>query len=216
MRCTQSRWSAAGQDLFGVPLIMAEQIPRSERPSAAQNFALKTVLGITRRTGDGFLLDLGHMEAMAPRKGLLRSGGRAHFVVDGDELKTIYVEQDGNRHEPGRAGWDLVEKRFLAGLNGHMTFVEHLLYCHMVVGNSYVVATLEALPSRHELRSLLQPFVIETLRVNNDNVDGLIKSEHSNVPAYTGYPLSVLNNATKTMALGFDFRMMDPEWRARE
>jgi hypothetical protein len=92
--------------------------------------------------------------------------------------------------------------------------IEHLIRCHMCVGESHVLAAVEALPSRHPLRAILEPFAIETLLVNGDNIDGLIKSEHSNVPSYSGYPLAVVNEVIRTVARGFDVRIMDPEWRA--
>ncbi len=171
---------------------------------------------VTRRVDDGYELDLRHIEALVPRAGLLRTGGLARLRETAEGLATEWVELDGARHTPGGAGWGLVEKRFLCGLGTHATLIEHLIRCHMCVGESHVIAAVESLPSRHPLRAILEPFAVETLLVNGDNIDGLIKSEHSNVPSYSGYPLATINQVIRSVAQGFDLRCMDPEWRAGE
>ena len=151
-----------------------------------------------------------------PRAGFLTTGGLARLRRTEDGLATEWVELGGTRHAPGDPGWDLVEKRFLTGLNTHTTLIEHLIRCHMCVGESHVIAAVEALPSRHPLRAILEPFAIETLLVNGDNIDGLIKNEHSNVPSYSGYPLATINEVIRTVAVNFDLRRMDPAWRAED
>lgn len=171
---------------------------------------------VTRLVGEGYEVDLRHVEALVPREGFLTTGGLAHLHRTAEGLATDWVELDGTRHQPGDAGWELVEKRFLTGLNTHTTVIEHLIRCHMCVGESHVLAAIEALPSRHPLRAILEPFAIETLLVNGDNIDGLIKSEHSNVPSYSAYPLATVNEVIRTVAQGFDLRRMDPEWRAAD
>lgn len=171
---------------------------------------------VTKKVGGDYEIDLSHVEGLAPRKGFLTAGGIAHLTRDTHGLKTAWVQLDGKKHQPGDPDWALIEKRFLTGLNSHTTFIEHLIYCHMAVGESHVLAATEALPSRHPLRAIIQPFAIETLRVNDDNIDGLIKTENSNVPSYTGYPLATLHAVIKMVASGFDLRVMDPEWRATQ
>lgn len=171
---------------------------------------------VTQKEGAGYKIDLSHMEALKPRSGFVTVGGVAYFSRTASGLKTDWVQLDGKKHSPGDADWPLIEKRFLSGLNSHTTFIEHLIYCHMSVAESLSLASVEALPSRHPLRAFLQPFTIETLRVNDDNIDGLIKTEHSNVPSYTGYPLATLHAVIKAVSSSFDIRKMDPEWRAKD
>lgn len=265
----ERRWPG----LKDTPLIMAAEIPKSERPSFANHLALEAVLGmkdiiglgaaypepftdsaspyypefvalhpapelppdfapgvdriaglawrgpfsnLTRKVGEHYEFDLRHIEALDPREGFLTTGGYARLSRTATGLKTDYVELGGATVAPGDPGWDLVEKRFFAGMGTHTTVIEHLIQCHMCVGESHVIAAFEALPSRHPLRAFLQPFAIETLLVNGDNIDGLIKSEHSNVPSYSGFPLSAVDTVIRTVAKGFDLRRMDPEWRAAD
>jgi len=265
----EKRWPG----LAGTPLVLADEVPKSERLSAPEMLVLQGVLGlknvlslsqaypesyrgqgapyypeyvalhpasltppdfapgqdhiagvaqrgpfslITRQVADGYELDIRHVEALTPKAGYLKTGGLAHLSRQGDSLKTDWVELDGQRHTPGTPGWELIEKRFLTGLNTHTTVIEHLINCHMCVGESHVLAAVEALPARHALRAIIQPFAIETLRVNGDNIDGLIKSEHSNVPSYSGYPLGTLDAVLRQVAQGFDVRRMDPEWRSSQ
>lgn len=265
----EKRWPG----LVGTPLVLADEVPKSERISAGEMVILQAVLGlknvlslsqtypepyrsegapyyreyealhpasktppdfahgadriagvawrgpfslITRRVNDGFEIDLRHIEALTPKTGYLKTGGWAHLSPAEQGLKTDWVELDGRRHIPGEPGWELIEKRFLTGLNTHTTVIEHLINCHMCVGEAHVLAAVEALPSHHPLRAIIQPFAIETLRVNGDNIDGLIKSEHSNVPSYSGYPLGALDNVLRDVAKGFDVRRMDPEWRSSQ
>lgn len=169
---------------------------------------------VTKKVGDAYEIDLSHVEGLKPRPGFLTVGGVAHLSRTASGLKTEWVQLDGKKHSPADADWALVERRFLAGLNSHTTFIEHLIFCHMSVAEHLALASIEALPSRHPLRAFLQPFTIETLRVNDDNIDGLIKTEHSNVPSYTGIPLSTLHAVIKAISSGFDLRKMDPVWRS--
>jgi hypothetical protein len=100
-------------------------------------------------------------------------------------------------------------------MNTQMTFIEHLINLHLITAGTFAIATIEALPTRNPLRALLQPFVEGTILVNNNNIDGLIKTKHSNVPSYTGHPLETVYQAIREVASGFDLRTMDPVWRAK-
>ena len=265
----ERRWPG----LAGTPLVMADEVPSSERLPYVQRLLLMAVLAakrviglgasypelfqdapspyypeycrlhpaselpqdfepgrdrlaglafrgpfsiLTRKAGAGFELDLRHIEAQAPRAGFLPTGGVAHFSRAGEGLRTDWVELDGLRHAPGGEGWALVEKRFLTGLATHTTLIEHLIHCHMCVGESFGLAAIETLPSRHPVRVLIATFAIETLLVNGDNIDGLIKSEASNVPSYSGYTLATVNEIIRTVATNFDLRRMDPSWRGAD
>jgi hypothetical protein len=171
---------------------------------------------LTRRTDDGFVLDLRHVADMPVRMPMLPGGGLAHFSRAADDaLRTDWIELHGQRHAPGDAGYALAEKRMMVGLNTHITLVEHLVHCHMAVAGTTALAAFEALPVRHPLRAFLQPFVAETIRVNNSNIDGLIRSEASNMPSYTGCRLETLNDTIRRAVAHFDLRLMDPELRAR-
>lgn len=266
----ERRWPG----LAGTPLVMAEEVPKSERLPFFEHLALDAVLGakevaglavaypepyqetgapyypeyvqlhpapslpedfqpdadpiaglafrgpfspVTRKADDGgFEVDLRHVAALAPREGFVRTGGLARLKRTATGLATEWIDLDGQRHHPGDPSWPLVQKRFLSGLCTHTTLIEHLIRCHMCVGESHVIAAFEALPSRHPLRALLEPFAIETLLVNGDNIDGLIKSEHSNVPSYSAFPLDTINEVIRQIARGFDLRRMDPVWRAQD
>jgi len=171
---------------------------------------------LTRRVDDGFILDLRHIAELPVRMPLLPGGGLAHFSrISSTALRTDWIELHGQRRVPGEPGYALAEKRMMVGLNTHTTLIEHLVNCHMSVAGSCALAAYEALPTRNLLRHFLQPFIAETIRVNNSNIDGLIKSEASNMPSYTGCRLDTLNEAIRRAVVEFDLALMDPEQRAR-
>lgn len=172
----------------------------------------------TRQDSDGtYVLDLRHIEALQPRSPFIRVGGLARFgrAKDGS-LTTLSIESQGRTFKPGKGWeWAMAEKRILVGLNTHATLIDHLTHMHVASAGTWAICTHLAFSPRHPLRVLLQPFVVETMRVNNDNIHGLILSEHSNVPSYSGYPLVTINNVIRRVICDFDVRYLDAEHRAR-
>ena len=171
----------------------------------------------TRKAGtDEYEIDLTLLESYTPRAPFIPAGGLARFRRADDRLVTVSVDFGGRTYRPGEPGWALTEKRFLAGLNSYTTFIEHLLFLHIATAGTWGIVARMALSTRHPLRVLLQPFTQETNRVNNYNIDGLILSENSNVPLYSGYSLEQSNTLLRIAAQGFDVRVMDPEKRAEQ
>jgi hypothetical protein len=165
---------------------------------------------------DEFVIDLRGLEWIQPREPFIAAGGLARFKrVEGQSLATVQLEFRGAVIRPGDPGWSLAEKRFLTGLNSQTTFIEHLLFLHMATAGVWGIVARMAFSSRHPLRVLLQPFSEETNRVNNYNIDGLILTENSNVPSYSGYTLEQSSTLLREAATTFDVRIMDPEYRAR-
>ena len=166
----------------------------------------------------GFMLDLHDLEPLEPRPPFVRVGGVARFErAAKDRLATVSVEFDGRTCTPlaGSAAWAMAEKRILVALNTYVTVVEHLVHRHLIAANLWSIAMHLAFSVRHPLRVLLQPFVIETMRVNNDQVDGLILSEASNVPSYSGYRLATVAAVIRDAVAKFDACSLDPELSAR-
>jgi hypothetical protein len=170
----------------------------------------------TRKVGDHFELDMRHIEAFTPRPPFVKVGGLAVLERRGEGMATKSITLEGVTLSPGDAGYEALQRRFLAGVNAHETFIEHLIYCHMIVSGPFAMATHAVLAHDHPLRQFIQPFIIETMRVNNDNIDGLILTENSNVPSYTGFSLDALKKIIVAVSKGFDLRTMDPEWRAKD
>ncbi len=163
----------------------------------------------------GYFLDFSSLEALEPRAPFIRVGGIARFKRKEDRtLETVSIEFQGKTLTRESAEWSLAEKRILAAINSYSTFVDHLTHVHLLGAGTWTVCTHLALPAHHPLRILMQPFIIETMRVNNDNIDGLIKSDHSNVPNYTGYSLAALNEVMRAAVAKFDVRWFDAELRA--
>lgn len=162
-----------------------------------------------------FVIDLRALENLDPRAPFIATGGLARFQRGHDDtLKTVGVEFRGKLTRPGEPGWALAEKRFLAGLNSYTTFVEHLVMVHIATAGVWTIVARMAFSARHPLRILLQPFTEETNRVNNYNIDGLILTENSNVPIYSGYTLEQSDVVLRHAAANFDIRTLDPEHRA--
>ncbi|WP_394844781.1 hypothetical protein LZC95_48010 [Pendulispora brunnea] len=172
----------------------------------------------TRKDGQDYIVDLRKIEALETRAPFVRAGGLARFSRNGNgSLATVGVEFQGKTYRPGaNAEWAMAEKRFLVGLNSFGTLADHLTHLHIVAAGTWTICTRLTLPARHPLRCLLEPFVIETMRVNNDNIDGLILSENSNVPSYTGYTLATVHGAMRNVISDFDIRWLDAEHRAKE
>ncbi|HWL85416.1 MAG TPA: hypothetical protein VNO21_06420 [Polyangiaceae bacterium] len=172
----------------------------------------------TKKDGKDYVLDLRKIEALEPRAPFVRAGGLARFVRAADgSLSTVSLELQGKTHRLGaHPEWKMAEKRFLVGLNSFGTLVDHLTHVHIVGAGTWALCARLALPARHPLRILMEPFVVETMRVNNDNIDGLILSENSNVPSYTGYPLSTVHAVMREAVSNFDVRWFDAEHRAKE
>lgn len=173
-----------------------------------------------QKDGDEFILDLRALEPLQPRAPFIATGGLARFARKADgTLRTTSLESFGKTLHPSNGrpadqGWGLAEKRMLVALNSYSTLVDHLTYVHIAGAGTFTVVTHMALGTRHPLRILMQPFIVETMRVNNDNIDGLILSEHSNVPSYTGYPLATVNAAVRNALDIFDIRRFDAEYFA--
>jgi hypothetical protein len=196
------------------------------RPSIPEDFEKDDKLaGIARRGPfslqtkavgkNEFVIDLSALEEVTPRAPFIATGGIARLQRGrGNALQTVGVEFRGKTTRPGDPGWLLAEKRFLAGLNSNTTFVEHLCYLHILTAGTWAIVARMAFSTRHPLRILLQPFTVETNRVNNYNIDGLLLTENSNVPLYSGYSLEQSDMLLRGAAAGFDIRMMDPEYRA--
>lgn len=165
--------------------------------------------------GDEYRFDLRALEGLKPRAPFIPAGGLARFRQAADGTMSLHtIEFQGRAYTPADGKqWDIAAKRVVAGLNSYSTFVDHLTNVHLCSANCFATATFLAFSARHPLRVLLQPFMVETIRVNNDNIDGLIKSEMSNVPSYTGYPLATLNSIMKGAFETFDLRWFDPELR---
>jgi hypothetical protein len=166
---------------------------------------------------DEFVIDLRGLEWLQPREPFIAAGGLARFkrTAGKQSLETVQLEFRGSVVRPGDSGWSLAEKRFLTGLNSQTTFIEHLLYLHLATAGVWSIVSRLAFSPRHPLRVLLQPFSEETNRVNNYNIDGLILTENSNVPAYSGYTLEQSSTLLRQVAKSFDICLMDPECRAR-
>jgi len=175
-------------------------------------FSLQTKRG---EHDDEFVIDLRGLEQLEPREPFIATGGLARFSRAQGQLKTVQVEFRGIAVRPGQPGWTLAEKRFLAGLSSQTTFVEHLVLLHIATAGVWGIVAQMAFSTRHPLRVLLQPFTEETNRVNNYNIDGLILTESSNVPAYSGYTLEQSCQLIRQAAKDYDVRLMDPEYRAR-
>lgn len=196
------------------------------RPSIPEDFTREDKLaGVAQRGPFSFqtkrvseheyAIDLRALESIEPRRPFIATGGIAYFGrADDRSLKTLRIEFQGATTRPGDAGWALAERRFLTGLNSNTTFLEHLVYLHIATAGVWSIAARMAFSTRHPLRVLLQPFTEETNRVNNYNIDGLILSEQSNVPLYSGYTLEQACALLRRAALDFDVRLMDPEYRA--
>jgi hypothetical protein len=176
-------------------------------------FSLQTKKG---SRDDEFVIDLRALEELEPRKPFIATGGLARFKrAPNDSLATVQIEFRGAAVRPGEPGWTLAEKRFLTGLNSQTTFVEHLVCLHIATAGVWGIVARMAFSTRHPLRVLMQPFSEETNRVNNYQIDGLILTENSNVPLYSGYNLEQASRLIRLVSKGFDVRMMDPEYRAR-
>ncbi|WP_394833998.1 hypothetical protein LVJ94_46585 [Pendulispora rubella] len=172
----------------------------------------------TKKDGQDYIVDLRKIEALETRSPFVRTGGLARFSRGSNGgLSTVSVEFQGKTYRPGgNAEWAMAEKRFLVGLNSFGTLADHLTHMHIVGAGTWTICTRLALPARHALRVVLEPFVVETMRVNNDNIDGLILSENSNVPSYTGYTLATVHGAMRDVISNFDIRWLDAEYRAKE
>ena len=166
----------------------------------------------TRRREDGdYEIDLSALEDIPTQKAFLSTGGRMVVGREEDSFYVKYLEGWGERHTPTDDGFELARKRFVAGLNTYNTFVDHLIGGHLIVTGTMAVVTVAVLPAHHPLRQLIHPFTIETMKVNNYNVDGLIKHEGSNVPTYSGYGLQTLYELMTQATSDFDLSKLDPE-----
>jgi hypothetical protein len=171
---------------------------------------------LTRKTGEEFQLDMTHLEQLTPEKPFLKTGGRARLKRIGpQQLQTLHVALDGQVVAPDNAEYDLIERRFLTGIVTHVTYIEHLIFCHLILAEQFALATHSVFATRHPLRILVQPFIRETVRVNT-NIDGLILNDYSNVPSYTGIPLRTLYAVLQDVVRNFDIRILDPVHRAEE
>jgi hypothetical protein len=91
-----------------------------------------------------------------------------------------------------------------------VTIADHITRIHLLVCGTFSVCTVAHLPAGHPLRVLLQPSIVETIRVNNYFVGLLLGSESSAAPSYTRYDLSTLHAVVRQESEGFDLRCMDP------
>ena len=170
---------------------------------------------LTCAMSGGFEIDLRHIAGLEPRPPFATAGGVARFIrVNDHTLRTLEIEFEGRRFCPGEPEYMAIERRFLTGLNTHTTLIEHLVNIHLIAAGALAISAVEAFRHDHALRELLQPFLIEVVRINNTYVDGLIREETSNVPQYTGYSLSTVHRTIDLAARRFDLARMDPERRA--
>ena len=168
---------------------------------------------IDPKNGD-VIHDLSALESLQPRKPFVNAGGFARVGKNAaGEFATKSITFQDKEYKPGSIGYPLAQKRFLVGLNSWSTFIDHLTYCHILGAQNNALATLKTLPSDHPLRIMIQPFITETTKVNNELIDGLIKYERSNVPSYTGYSLATLDKLMIDFVNNFDVRVLDPELR---
>ena len=162
---------------------------------------------------DEYVLDLSVLESAEPREPFVAAGGVARVVKDGESFRTSEVSFRGDVSRPGEKNWELFQKRFLVGLNTYATALDHLTHMHIIGAGTFSICTISTLPPEHPLRILLQPFVIETNTVNNNNINGLIQTEQDNVPSYTGYKLDTINSLMRNTTMNFDISYLDPEQR---
>lgn len=170
---------------------------------------------VDKESGDLFI-DLSIFEDVQPRKPFVKVGGVARVSLneDGTKYVTKSITFDGTVYTPASNGYHMARKRFLAALNNYTTFIDHLTYCHILGAQNNALAIFENLPSNHHLRILMQPFITETTKVNNELIDGLIKFEKSNVPSYSGFNLTDLAEMMRRHVKNeFDIRHLDPVQR---
>jgi hypothetical protein len=171
---------------------------------------------LTERAADGYVLGAQGLDEGRYRPGFLPCGGRALLAREGDRLRTVSIESAGERAEPGDEAWPLMQKRLLVGLNTRVTLIEHLAHCHLTAANAFAIAAYETLSPAHPLMTVLHPFVIEVIRLVNHHVDGLIVSERSNVPRYSGLPLAEVNRVLAESFASFDLDWLHPIRRAEK
>ena len=169
---------------------------------------------VDKESGD-LVIDLSIFENFQPRKPFVKVGGVARVSLneDGTKYVTKSITFDGTVYKPASNGYPMAQKCFLAALNNYTTFIDHLTFCHILGAQNNALAIFENLPSKHHLRILMQPFITETTKVNNELIDGLIKFEKSNVPSYSGFNLKDLAQMMRKHVNEFDIRHLDPVQR---
>jgi hypothetical protein len=202
----------------GTPPVMPEDL-RGDLTKMLEGFAHRGPFATyLTPAGDEYHFDFKGLEGLKPREPFVTAGGVARFKPRDDGTMQLLAIEFGGKTLTSADGkaWELGQKRVVCALNSYSTFVDHLTHVHLCGANTWAICTFLAFSARHPMRILLQPFTVETIKVNNDNIDGLIKSELSNVPCYTGYPLATLNAVMKGAFEDFDLRWFDAELRQKD
>jgi len=118
------------------------------------------------------------------RPGFARYGGDAYFDAGFRPVKIVDrglgpARRDGQDVEtvtrPTDPAWAEAKFRFRSSLSVLVTLVDHLYGVHLQVSNLMVTAAREQLSPDHPLRRFLAPFMYQTIQVNSNARNNLVK-----------------------------------------